>query len=285
MPLEFVDPYNYPGTEVLRNMAGIRDGEVLRVYEYEQTALRMAELREHPIPGAFDLAHLKAIHGHVFQDVYSWAGQLRTVNLSKNGDRFAQPGYIESAARQIGKDIEAENNLQGLEKPQFVVRLAHYYTEYNALHPFREGNGRSTRELIGQLAREAGYGLDQTRIDNGKDQWNAAARHGFHGDQGPIVAILSDAIRPARAIAFEKLPEAEACAKHPELRPAFDGLRAIEDLARVTLSGDTARVATYMHQVRVQLLQRLDHGQHPERMTSRELEQRPERKQTPERDL
>ncbi|MGY8573474.1 Fic family protein [Paracidovorax citrulli] len=285
MPREFTDPYSYPGTDVLRNLPGIRDEGVLRDFEYEQTALRIAELRERPIPGAFDLAHLKAIHGHIFQDVYSWAGQLRTVSISKNGDPFAQPAFIESAARPIGKGIAAESNLQGLEKPQFVDRLAHYYGEFNALHPFREGNGRATRELIGQLAREAGYELDQTRIDNGKEQWNAAARASFRGDQGPIVSIFTEAVRPARAIAFEKLPEAEACAKHRELGPLFYGLRAIEDLARATLAGDPARVATYMQHVRGEVLKRLDRGQPPERALSRDPGPEQARKPYPERDL
>lgn len=265
MPREFADPYTYPGTRVLRNIPGIRDDAALRDFEYEQTKLRIEELRENPIPGKFDLEHLKAIHAHVFQDVYEWAGQVRSVNISKNGDAFAQPAFIESAGRQLGAALAKENNLQRLEKPQFVERLAHHYSEWNALHPFREGNGRTTRELIGQLAREAGYDLDQTRIDNSKDQWNDAARRSFHGDLGPVTEILNEAIRPSRAIAFEKLPEAEACAKFPELRRAFDGLRAVEDLARVSMAGDPERVASCMQHVRSEFAKRLEQGQPLER--------------------
>jgi len=107
-----------------------------------RSKLRIEELREKPIAGKFDLEHLKAIHAHVFQDVYEWAGKTRTVNISKNGDAFAQPAFIESAGKQLGAAIAKENNLQGLEKPQFVERLALYYADWNALHPFREGNGR-----------------------------------------------------------------------------------------------------------------------------------------------
>ncbi len=265
MPREFVDPYAYPGTRVLRNIPGIRDEASLRDFEYEQTKLRIEDLRDNPIPGKFDLEHLKAIHAYVFQDVYEWAGQLRTVTISKNGDSFAQPAFIESAGRQIGAAFAKENNLQGLEMPLFVERLAVYYSDWNALHPFREGNGRTTRELIGQIARECGYDLDQTRIDNSKDQWNAAARRSFRGDLGPVKEILIDAIRPSRAIAFERLPEAEACAKFPELRRAFDGLRAVEDLARASMSGDPERVAGYMQQVRSEFAKRLEQGQSLER--------------------
>ncbi len=272
MPREFADPYTYPGTRVLRNIPGIRDDAALRDFEYEQTKLRIEELREKPIAGKFDLEHLKAIHAHVFQDVYEWAGKTRTVNISKNGDAFAQPAFIESAGKQLGAAIAKENNLQGLEKPQFVERLALYYADWNALHPFREGNGRTTRELIGQIAREAGYELDQTRIDNSKDQWNAAARRSFHGDLAPVKEILTDAIRPSRAIAFEKLPEAEACAKFPELRKAFDGLRAIEDLARVSMGGNPERVAGYMQQIRSEFAKRLEQGQPLERARAPEQE-------------
>ena len=280
MPREFADPYTYPGTRVLRNIPGIRDDATLRDFEYEQTKLRIEELRENPIPGKFDLEHLKAIHAHVFQDVYEWAGKTRTVNISKNGAAFAQPAFIDGAGRQLGEAIAKENNLQGLEKPQFVERLALYYSDWNALHPFREGNGRTTRELIGQIAREAGYDLDQTRIDNSKDQWNDAARRSFHGDLAPVKEILTEAIRPSRAVAFEKLPEAEACAKFPELRRAFDGLRAVEDLARASMPGDPERVAGYMQQVRAEFAKRLEQGQPLER--ARSPEQEPAR--APERD-
>ncbi|MDR7380447.1 cell filamentation protein [Rhodoferax ferrireducens] len=261
MPREFADPYTYPGTRVLRNIPGIRDDATLRDFEYEQTKLRIEELRDNPIPGKFDLEHLKAIHAHVFQDVYEWAGQTRTVSISKNGDSFAQPAFIESYSRQLSTALAKENNLQGLEKPQFVERIAHFYADWNALHPFREGNGRTTRELIGQIAREAGYDLDQTRIDNSKDQWNDAARRSFHGDLAPVKEILTEAIRPSRVIAFENLPEAEACAKFPELRRAFDGLRAIEDLARASMAGSPERIAGYMQQVRGEFTKRLEQGQ------------------------
>lgn len=273
MSREFADPYTYPGTRVLRNIPGIRDDATLRDFEYEQTKLRIEELRDNPIPGKFDLEHLKAIHAHVFQDVYEWAGKVRTVNISKNGDAFAQPAFIESAGRQLGNAIAKENNLQGLEKPQFVERLALYYSDWNALHPFREGNGRTTRELVGQIAREAGYELDQTRIDNSKDQWNEAARRSFYGDLAPVKEILTKATRPSRAIAFEKLPEADACAKFPELRRAFDGLRAIEDLARASMLGDPERVAVYMQQVRSEFAKRLEQGQPLERARASEQDQ------------
>jgi cell filamentation protein len=88
----------------------------------------------------------------------------------------------------------------------------------------------------------------------------------------PVKEILSEAIRPSRAIAFEKLPEAEACAKFPELRLAFDGLRAVEDLARASMLGDPERVAGYLQQVRAEFAKRLEQGQPLERARSPEQE-------------
>jgi cell filamentation protein len=203
MPPKFVDPYAYPGTDVLKNKPGIRNEQVLRTFEYEQTARRAQELNRKPIAGEFDLDHLKAIHKHLFQDVYAWAGEVRTVNISKDALGFAPAPYIESYGRTVAADLAKENYLKGLGKPKFVERLAHHFTELNVLHPFREGNGRSTREFVGQLARNAGYELDQTRIDNSKDQWNQAAARGRAGDLKPLQAIFTESIRPAKAVAFD----------------------------------------------------------------------------------
>jgi cell filamentation protein len=93
---------------------------------------------------------------------------VRTVEIGKGGTPFAQSAYIESEAKHLSASLAAEKYLRGLDKPRFVERLTHYHADLNALHLFREGNGRSTRELVAQLAREAGYEFDQTRIENDK---------------------------------------------------------------------------------------------------------------------
>jgi cell filamentation protein len=147
MPPDFGDPYTYPGTNVLRNKAGIREPEPLKRFEYEHSASRLRELRKNPIRGKFDLAHLQAIHTTIFQDVYEWAGEVRTINITKDDTAFALAPYLENEARKLSAALLEENYLQGLDKAQFVERFAHYYAEWNVLHPFREGNGRATREL------------------------------------------------------------------------------------------------------------------------------------------
>ena len=119
---------------------------------------------------------------------------MRTVDISRPGSFFARASFIESAGRKLGADLAQENRLRGLEKPEFVARLALYYSEWNAVHPFREGNGRATRELLRLIALQAGYLLDQTRIDNREGQWQQAARQSFHGDLEPVKRIFDDAL-------------------------------------------------------------------------------------------
>lgn len=261
MPREFIDPYMDPYTGVLRNKPGLRDERMLREFEYEATAVRLQQLAVKPIEGRFDLAHLKAIHGHVFQDVYDWAGQVRTVNLSKGGTAFTQVAFIESAGKKVGEALAAEGFLRGLDNPGFVDRLAHHYRDWNALHPFREGNGRATRELLGQLARGAGFEIDQQRIDNSKDQWNRAAWSSAKGDLDPIKQAFTEAVRHSRAVAFEKLTEPEALAKHPELKGAFEGLRAMTYTLADRFPGNRQAQEHYGLQARSEVQRRLDAGQ------------------------
>jgi cell filamentation protein len=88
------DPYVYPGTSILRNRWGVRDAAELARREATITAARLAELAERPIPGDFDLAHLQALHRHIFGDVYDWAGEIRSVAIAKD-DLFALPQHME----------------------------------------------------------------------------------------------------------------------------------------------------------------------------------------------
>lgn len=187
------DPYSYPGTDVLRNKPGIRDADKLSDYEHRKTTIASLVQREQPIHGNFDLAHLQAIHGDLFKDVYEWAGQLRTVSKAKGGSAFAQPDLIESYANStVFKDLKKENYLKGMGAEKFAGRLAHHAAEINALHPFREGNGRATRQFLEELARQAGYKLDYSGIN--ARTWNDASRDSFHGSLAPLEKIFRENI-------------------------------------------------------------------------------------------
>lgn len=191
------DPYSYPGLDVLLNKANIQDDGKLSQFEFRKSAERALELSESPIKGHYDLDHLKAIHKHLFQDVYEWAGEIRNVDISKGKSHFAPRTHIESYANSsVFKDLANDNHLRGMGKEQFIERLAHHYAEINALHPFREGNGRSTRIFIQQLARDASYDIDYTKID--AQRWNEAARLSFSTSIEPMKEVFRDISTPLK---------------------------------------------------------------------------------------
>ena len=175
-----MNPYVDPNTRVNFNRLGITDSRVLQVAEYQATAIRIQQLDLAPIAGDFGLEHWRAVHEHIFQDVYDWAGKERTLNLSKVDpveawwkSRFAPHDRIAELAAQMAGEIKAWNRLQGLSQADFTAGITKVYVMANHTHPFPEGNGRSTQALLSQLAREAGYELRFVNID--KRSWNVAA--------------------------------------------------------------------------------------------------------------
>lgn len=182
------DDYTYPDSDVLINKPGLRDQAALDAFEADATAIRLLQLSQQPLPGRFDLAHLCAIHRHLFQDVYLWAGQLRTVDISKGGSRFANCRQLESyLGRQLGC-LASENWLRGLPPERFVERMAWLMGEINATHPFRDGNGRAQRAFCAQLAEDAGYFIDFSETTG--DEMIAAMIANFRGSDRELVALL-----------------------------------------------------------------------------------------------
>ncbi|MCW4355659.1 Fic family protein, partial [Hoyosella sp. YIM 151337] len=135
------DPYIDPASGILRNKLRAVTREELKTWEAGAVAWRALQLDEQPITGRYDFAHLKAIHHHLFQDVYDWAGQTRTVNISK-GEWFFPHHRIDMGAANIFAELVRQNYLKGLEPDLFIRRLAATFDQINHLHPFREGNGR-----------------------------------------------------------------------------------------------------------------------------------------------
>jgi cell filamentation protein len=173
---------------VLKNRLGITDAATLETTEAQFVAQRSHELVQDPLPGAFDLPHLQAIHRHLFGDLYEWAGHLRTVDLTKDTSRFAHHAFIERAAAPIFRELAQENYLRGLEPAAFSERAAHYLAELNALHPFREGNGRANREFLSQLARDTHYAIAWEQITQA-DMLDAS-RRSFSGDLAPLTTLI-----------------------------------------------------------------------------------------------
>jgi len=188
------DPYVDPASGVLRNRFGITDQAVLESTEADLVASRSRELASNPIQGGFDLKHLQAIHRYLFGDVYDWAGQLRTVDISKNGNLFAHQAYIAGAAEAIFQALAKENRLLGLAKTTFSARAAYFMSEMNALHPFREGNGRTQRELISHLSLANGYYIAWEQVSASDSL--LASMEAFQGKLAKLTAIIQANIEP-----------------------------------------------------------------------------------------
>lgn len=155
----------YEGTTVLINKFGLRDAEVLAEVEAAVVPAKAAMWEAKPLCETFDFAHYKAIHRWLFEDLYEWAGEVRTIDLSKKGTMFCPAGEINRVAQAIFSRLKEEKFLVGLEKPEFVLQLTDFYQRTNELHPFREGNGRTQRVFLSQLCRHAGYHLDFSQLD------------------------------------------------------------------------------------------------------------------------
>ena len=190
---ETTDPYVYPGTDVLKNLRDIRDPEKLVRFEARSTARRILELEHVPTTGSFDTSHLKAVHAYIFQDVFAWAGQFRTVNISKGGHSFAHADFIEASLHSVLRKLSLEDYLRRLDRLQFVARAAFFLGEINAVHPFREGNGRTQREFLRQIAAGAGFTFDWRGIT--RNDMITASRDSFlTGDTTGLARIIEQCL-------------------------------------------------------------------------------------------
>lgn len=188
------DPYLYPGLNVMRNRLNIHQADRLEQAAYEMTALRAATLQLGP--PARGLPHLCAIHHHLYQDIFDWAGDYREVDIYQGDTRFCHFAYIEKEGNALMQDLEEEDYLVGLDNDEFVARLSHYYCEINVLHPFRLGNGLAQRIFFEQLAIHAGYQLDWRDIDPAA--WAQANQNGAMGDLSELKAIFRKVVNEAR---------------------------------------------------------------------------------------
>ncbi len=152
--------YCYPGSDVLINKLNIKDNQLLSEAERKIVLTKSYELRKNSKIGDFDLNHFLEIHKFLFEDIYPFAGKFRNENIAKGYFSFAEWQYIEPEIKRLFDKLKAENYLQGRSREELVKGLAYYLSELNVLHPFREGNGRTIREFIRELAFFNGYVLD-----------------------------------------------------------------------------------------------------------------------------
>lgn len=190
------DPYVLPNG-VLINSLNLTTTAELEEAEAEFVPYRTAELWDNSVVGGFDLVHLQEIHRRLFQDIYPWAGQLRTVDIGKTGTDFLANGLIQKRANELFANLAQEGHLRGLASEVFCERAAEYLGKLNYIHPFREGNGRSQREFIGQLAREAGFLIEWAGF--APSAMRDACIAALEDNYGPLKRILKVGIKPFSA--------------------------------------------------------------------------------------
>lgn len=158
----FDDPYCYPGTTVLKNLLNIQDQDTLDAFEVEISTLRWEE----PLPeGNFDAAHSCEVHHHLFQDVYEWAGQYRTVRSFKGENAFCYPEYIPAQMDTLFQGLHEVEVVIDSSSEAFLQQIGRFLGELNAIHPFRKGNGRSQIAFIGLLGAAFGHPFAFERLD------------------------------------------------------------------------------------------------------------------------
>ncbi len=197
------DPYLIPGTDCLSNRLGLSDAGQLAIAESEIVGVRDAQLAGRYLPGKYDLQHLQAFHRRLFGDVYIWAGSLRSVELYKGRTVFVARSRLRPAGEGLLAEVSNKGMLVGLRREVMLDELAALLSGLNFLHPFREGNGRTQRAFLRQLAASAGWDLDWSGLD--REENNRASAESISGSDCVLRALLehrlhrkSPSSRPSR---------------------------------------------------------------------------------------
>ncbi|WP_323951938.1 Fic/DOC family protein [Aeromonas caviae] len=181
------DPYCYEGTKILINKLHIMDEEILDQAEAEFSLLGINNINFNNPP--YDFEYLSNIHKLIFGEIYPWAGSVRTIDISKGNSRFCNTVRIIPEVNKFLKKINSEGCLGNLDHNVFVSKIAEYYADLNAIHPFREGNGRAQRVLFEHIALCNGYLIRWDLVT--KKEWVLANIYGMYYDFTHLEVIFS----------------------------------------------------------------------------------------------
>jgi cell filamentation protein len=182
------DIYSY-SNGCLRNKLNITDSSILKTTERNLSELRLKQV----LPkGEFDYTHLKAIHYHLFQDVYVWAGTQRTINISKV-EQFCIVDFIQPMVNKTFSKLQNDCYLKNIKNTdEFIAKFCDYFADINAIHPFRDGNGRTQRAFFSYLSFQAGYGVDFSNVDS--KEWIEACRKSMKIDNSKLFVLFKKII-------------------------------------------------------------------------------------------
>lgn len=184
----------YPGTTVLVNKLGIQEQAQLDESETLIVGVKSLQFELAPFPEPLDFAYYKRLHQFLFEELYEWAGAVRSINLSKQRTHFCPADEIESLAVSMFGRVEKMDFFCGLPREDFIAELTDFYSSVNYLHPFREGNGRTQRLYFRQLAQRAGYRLNFAATDS--DRMMIATIHAASGIEETLRNLFDEIITP-----------------------------------------------------------------------------------------
>lgn len=182
----------YPGTSILINKLGIQNQAQLDENETLIVGVKSLQFELAPFPEPLDFSYYKRLHQFLFDELYDWAGTVRSVDLSKQRTHFCPADEIEPLAVRMFGRVEKMDFFCGLPREDFIIELADFYSSVNYLHPFREGNGRTQRLYFRQLAQRAGYKLDFSAVDS--DRMMIATIQAAQGVADLLRQIFQEAI-------------------------------------------------------------------------------------------
>lgn len=229
-----------PGTGhgVMRNLYGIRDFDQLAAVEYELADMRARQLLEGAvrIPMEPDVSYLQAVHRHLFQDTYPWAGELRTVNMGKAGSEFADKNLLRAHVRPLMRTV-VSTDWRNLDHEGFARMASITFAGINYAHPFREGNGRTTRAVLHEISKLSPFQLDFNQVT--PKAWNDMSRATMPG-RGEIMPRAAEAMAVFRTISVRRtlpVPEQRSKAEREISQRIFGGKDQGQDAARALRAG------------------------------------------------
>ena len=190
---EYDSYYCYQDSNILKNKFNYKDQELLSEVERRFSAVRTEQLLNSFDGKKIDSKLLKHIHKYIFQDVYEWAGEYRKVDIAK-GNMFCRSTFIPEQVEAVMQSIDKDYINATLDKNEVAVKIAHFLGDINAIHPFREGNGRTQRIFIKLLAQTKGYDIDYSKIS--KEEMLEASKRSFDLDYSLMEEIIKKSIEP-----------------------------------------------------------------------------------------
>jgi cell filamentation protein len=240
----------------LKNLLFVTDPDDLELVTTRLTGLRMLEIQTGlgPKP-TLDLAYLKALHRHLFQDVFEWAGRTRnerikladdtiahmpTMKKAGSAHSFAEGKQITSKLAVLFDGLHASAGLAGLSRTDFADQCADFLVELNNIHPFREGNGRTQRAFVTQLGKAAGHEIHFDVMSGERNIDVSITAHA--GDNAAMRRLLQEITDLERVQALRTAQQFMDANGHRQWRDRYmsttEGARTYRNATMVGKSGD-----------------------------------------------